>query len=145
MCLFLHKPVIAQTPLSVTATVQPSKEWKQAIRQYSRIALETPNLELLKPVKISIISKGPLDQTIPNQKIKIKVVDDNNINQEAILSSNQLDVVGFTFVPIQYGNYLIQAENITYEKSISLIPLQISIQKKESIVDFVLKLFQEKT
>jgi len=142
--VFTPKIFAQEKNIFVTVTVEPSKEWQEAISQYSQVTLETQSPELLKPIKISVLSKGLLDQTIPNQKIRITVVDDTNSTQEATLFSRQDGTTGYAFVPTHYGNYLIQAENISYKKSIALSPLQFSIQKKESLLDLVLKLFQEK-
>lgn len=133
-----------QSILSVTATVEPSPLWIDAINRHSQVTLETQDPEILKPVRIYILSKGFHDEIIPNQKIKIKIVDDINSRQEATLLSRQDGMTEFTFIPTHYGNYVIKAENITYGRSIPLIPLLFLIQKKESLLNLVLKLFEQR-
>lgn len=142
--VFSSKISAQEKNISVTATVEPSILWKEAITQYSKVTIETQNPEILKPIEISILSKGLLDQIIPNQKIKVELYLNKVLIQEIDLQSNQNGIAGFAFVPKMYGIYLVIAENITYKQPISLNPLSLLIQKNESIFNVIINLFHPK-
>lgn len=123
---WLVKTSFAQT-LSVTAIIQPSLAWIHAIGDYSLVQLDTQSVEINKPVKITVISRGLLEQILVEQKMKITVYLNKNVYQESILISGQDGIAGFAFVPTKYGDYRVVAENTTYSTSVTLHELTFSI------------------
>lgn len=107
--------------------VQPSLAWIHAIGDYSLVQLNTQSVEILKPVKITVISRGLLEQILVEQKMKITVYLNKNVYQESILASGQNGIAGFAFVPTKYGDYRVVVENTTYSTSVTLHELTFSI------------------
>lgn len=122
-------------------SAEPSQLWKEAIGQYSTVTVETQNPEILKPVRVSILSKGLLDEIIPDQKLKIQVFRNNSVTEEKELVSRPDGTAGFAFVPKEYAMYIVHIENTTYEKPISLNPVSVLIQKNQSLFDLILRRF----
>lgn len=122
--------IFAQTrTISVTATVEPSPLWINAIKDYSLIQLDNQSVNLNKPVKITVTTKGLLDQILAQQKMNITVYLNNVIYQKSTVTTGQDGIAGFAFVPVKYGNYLVRAENITYNIPIQLSPLKFDVQE----------------
>jgi hypothetical protein len=139
--LFIIQTSLQFHSVKTTFAAEPSTPWKEAVSQYSKIILETQNPDIFKPVKISILSKGLLEEITPNQKMKVTVYVNSKEVQEVNLQSGANGSAGFAFVPKEYGTYLLHVENITYKKPITLIPLSFSIQKSPSLLDSILQFF----
>ncbi len=101
--------------LTVTATVPLSPLWKQAILQNSGIQFDSQSFFLNVPVKMTITSKGYNNQSLPDQLVRIGIFANDRQIVNDILTTNNNGIIGYAFVPTQYGDYHITAENISYQ------------------------------
>jgi hypothetical protein len=131
--------VFAQSVLSVTATVALSSDWQQAIIKNSSVVIDENPLEIYRPIKIHIISRGLDNNTIYDQKIKITVLLENKKISQTEIKSNIEGISGFAYVPNQYGNYTFVYENISYEKPFIIQVSNFEIKKPSNLISDLLQ------
>lgn len=129
--------------MQVSATVSVSKEWKQAIINNSEIYLDSNQSELLKPVKLKIISKGMELIKLPMQKLYVRILLKNSIIFEQNILSNDAGEAGIVFIPEKYGEYTIKIINTTYSETIELNPTFFSIHEPNPILVSIIKTLED--